>query len=464
MSILLTGGLSELTNALAEQLVDTTNLIILHNYNSDANEEAILGILLKENVKKVFDCSLTTNSAVGDPLKSAPSILLGITGVVDAIRNYGLVQCFTLVSGEQVYGNSSNRVETQPLEPVTFVGSAMMSVEAMVHSYAMSYRIPTVIGRIPEGNKLPIAQVASGLLAISNSIDFSKPAEVYNITTDETGAKIRNTFGWSPTESAISSAFCDVRPKLLIFGDSPVKREFVVKTIADIPYVESTISSKAFSNDDVHREILKHSPSHILYFSTSREAFDGDSFILRENMSTNLYLPWLLAAESDKMRLHFTYFGTGELFGIGDDEEHDDDEMPTLVEKPARAVKKHTDKMLRRFETTLQCRMGLPIGGMANEPTSEKLRVAANELDELDTSVSNLNDCLPRVLQLILAKRTGIFNVVNPGTIKIKELKSRLPSTGPSELSILPLVPVKMSCKKFEASTSPLPEIRQILH
>lgn len=87
-----------------------------------------------------------------------------------------------------MYGRAKNRVETQPLEPVTFIGSAQMSVEAMAHSYAVSYRIPMVIGRVSDD--LSISDATRGLLAIEKLAQSQKPAEVYNISASS-AEKIR---------------------------------------------------------------------------------------------------------------------------------------------------------------------------------------------------------------------------------------------------------------------------------
>uniref|UniRef100_A0A1I7T0T4 NAD(P)-bd_dom domain-containing protein n=1 Tax=Caenorhabditis tropicalis TaxID=1561998 RepID=A0A1I7T0T4_9PELO len=401
MTVLVTGGISKVSNQLAENLVEQgRNVVFLHDGStqsipsdllknssftlvnvSSVNEDVIKSLIETKNIKTVFDGSLTTSDVYLGPLQGARKLLLGITSVLDAIRKSISPPSLILISGEDVYGNSENRVETEPLQPINFVGSAQMSVEAMVHSYAVSYRIPTVIGRFPRVvvaskselnselksfeqsdfvNILEISDAVQGILAIEKLAKSEKPAEVFNISNSKeflvsnisesrnsklSNSKIISETNWNPSDLSSLPAESQkkmevIKPVFLVFGgDSELKTQFYEVAKADGVIVkESSIKNLQEASDkSVIDEINSIKPSHLVYFGNETDSFEGDCFTLRTNMATNLYFPWLLASLSERFLLHFTHFGNTEI----------------SQETSSLAVKGFTGKMLKYFENTL---------------------------------------------------------------------------------------------------------------
>lgn len=425
MSVLITGGISKISIQLAETLVkNERNVVFLHNGSnefipsdllkhslfslinmSSVNEDGIKELIESRGIKTVFDGSLTTSDVLLQPIEGARKLILGITSILDAIRKSSSPPSLVLISGEEVYGSSPTCIETQPLEPVTFVGSAQMSVEAMVHSYGVSYRIPISIGRLPRllvsskselnselktfnstdyVNILQTADAVNGLLTIEKLAQSQKSAEVFNISSSQeylvsdisetrnstfSNAKILSESSWKPSElSALPSESKttseNVKPVFLVFGsDSEVKTQFYELAKMDgLGVKESSIQNLQEASDkSVLDEINDVKPSHLVYFGNENESFEGDCFTLRTNMATNLYFPWLLASISEKNSLHFTHFGNTSI----------------SQETSSSAVKGYTGKMLEYFlntlrfgpkidENTLELMKGRKTGGLNN--------------------------------------------------------------------------------------------------
>ncbi|EGT39142.1 hypothetical protein CAEBREN_19366 [Caenorhabditis brenneri] len=256
-----------------------------------------------------------------------------------------------------------------------------MSVEAMVHSYAVSYRIPIVIARVPRvliaGRKeidpiltnlkvsgnlnfLEVSNAVDGLLKIEKLATSERPAEVYNISSfihvmkkepasedvrmDTT--KITSETNWKAQDlgnvgEVTPKNYESIQPVFLIFGaDSELKTQFYELAKADgITLKESSISNLQEASDkSVLAEIDLVKPSHLVYFGNETESFEGDCFTLRTNMATNLYFPWLLASIAEKNSLHFTHFGNTSI----------------SQESSSLAVKGYTGKMLEYFQNTLR--------------------------------------------------------------------------------------------------------------
>lgn len=402
MSVLITGGVSKISVKLAEELLKNERTVVFF-YNSSnesipdtllsnslfslinlssVNEDGVKEIIETRNIQTVFDGSLTTSDVSLEPLQGAKKLILGITSILDAIRKSTSPPSLVLISGEEVYGSSVNRIETQPLEPVTFVGSAQMSVEAMVHSYAVSYRIPIVIGRLPRVvvssknemeselrslkdsdyvNILNTSDAVCGLLSIEKLAQSQKPAEVFNIVNSQefrvsnfsesrnstlSNSKILSVTDWKPSDlSTLPSEsvenFDKITPVFLLFGGgSELKTQFLelVKMEGFLVKESSITNFQEASDKSVIEEINTVKPSHLVYFGNETESFEGDCFTLRTNMATNLYFPWLLASLSEKNSLHFTHFGDTSI----------------SQETSSQSVKGYTGKMLEYFENTLR--------------------------------------------------------------------------------------------------------------
>ncbi|KAF1769388.1 hypothetical protein GCK72_001205 [Caenorhabditis remanei] len=402
MSVLITGGVSKISVKLAEKLLKNgRNVVLLHNNSSESipdallsnssfslinlssvNEDGVKEVIETKKIQTVFDGSLTTSDVSLEPIQGAKKLILGITSVLDAIRKSKSPPSLVLISGEEVYGSSVNRVETQPLEPITFVGSAQMSVEAMVHSYAVSYRIPIVIGRLPRiivsskneleselknlkdleyVNIMETSDAVRGLLSIEKLAQTQKPAEVFNIANSQefrvanfsesrnstlSISKILSETAWKPSDwstlpSESQENSKEIKPVFLLFGgDSELKTQFfeLVKLEGFVVKESSIYNFQEASDKSVIEEINTVKPSHLVYFGNETESFEGDCFTLRTNMATNLYFPWLLASLSEKKSLHFTHFGNTAI----------------SQETSSLSVKGYTGKMLEYFENTLR--------------------------------------------------------------------------------------------------------------
>ncbi|CAP38862.2 Protein CBG22228 [Caenorhabditis briggsae] len=410
MSVLITGGVSKVSVKLAEELMKNgRNVVFLHNGTNDSisesvlknekfslvnlssvNEDAIKELIETKNIQTVFDGSLTTSDVLLAPLPGAKTLILGITSILDAMRKSTSPPSLVLISGEEIYG-TNNRVETQPLEPTCFVGAAQMSVEAMVHSYAVSYRIPIVIGRLPRvlvdsqgelemyrknskdfQNILSLSDAVQGLLSIEKLAHSQKPAEVFNISNSVElnasesrkstmeNSKILFSTSWKPSglstlSSESSEKNLEIPPVFLVFGaNSELKKEFfvLVKSAKFVAKDSNIIYLREASDKIVIEEINTVKPSHLVYFGEETESFEGDCFTLHTNMVTNLYFPWLLASLSEKNGLHFTHFGNTEI----------------SQETSAMAVKGYTGKMLEYFQNTLR------LGTKIDESTLELMK------------------------------------------------------------------------------------------
>ncbi|RCN43291.1 hypothetical protein ANCCAN_10705, partial [Ancylostoma caninum] len=102
-------------------------------------------------IDTVIDCATRAHSAIDrSPVAGARNALQGLTHVLDAVRDYGHLKSYLLISCQSVYGTAPC-TESAPLAPVSWRGAALMSAEAMLHSYVVSYHPPLAIVRLSLG-------------------------------------------------------------------------------------------------------------------------------------------------------------------------------------------------------------------------------------------------------------------------------------------------------------------------
>lgn len=239
-------------------------------------------------------------------------------------------------------------------------------------------------------------------------------------------------------------------------------------------------SSLAEVRDELHTAVMHQHVSHVfclLGFTHTDEvcnidALEGGPAMTHRNVRDNLFAPVTLAMLCREYRVHFTYFGTGCIFGPESYQREPAGvhwlDSPTFHNSSYSAVKGHTDQLMavmiqlekdRQFMElqqqghlplppsspafrsnggilNIRLRMPLMVMGTHQIPTTEndnatplppardlidKL-VRHTELTALPNSVSNLDDLLSLAIILALSSSTGTVHLVNRDTISPPEV------------------------------------------
>ncbi|VDK52400.1 unnamed protein product [Cylicostephanus goldi] len=164
--------------------------------------------------------------------------------------------------------------------------------------------------------------------------------------------------------------------KILLYGSRGwIGRQFVELLQKEgVAYVEAKTRPGTDADEVIREEMVQVAPSHVMSMigRTHGEGVNSIAYLeggpdkLKLNMRDNLYAPWILASLCEKMNIHFTYLGTGCLFKY--DAEHPidgpgykEDDVGNYDGTSYSAVKCFTDRLLRHFDNTLQCRIRLPV-------------------------------------------------------------------------------------------------------
>lgn len=155
---------------------------------------------------------------------------------------------------------------------------------------------------------------------------------------------------------------------------------------------------------------------------TGRPNIDWCETHKEETLRSNLTGPLLLLEECGKRGIYWVHLSSGCIYeGDKGGGGFTEDDPPNFFGSFYSRVKGWADQILREFPVLI-LRLRMPFDGSTNERNLlMKLRKYHKVLD-VKNSLTYLQDFLSAAKTLIERRRTGIFNIVNPGTISPYEI------------------------------------------
>jgi 3,5-epimerase/4-reductase len=137
---------------------------------------------------------------------------------------------------------------------------------------------------------------------------------------------------------------------------------------------------------------------------------------LRENMRDNYIAPIHLAAICASLSIQFVYLGTGCIYSYTDDKKlFSEESVPNFFGSSYSIIKGYTDQEIRRYPTTLQLRIRMPISRLVSSRNLIDKLVAYKNICSIPNSMTVLDDMWPIIDRMIEKGTLGSFNMVNPG-------------------------------------------------
>jgi 3,5-epimerase/4-reductase len=191
----------------------------------------------------------------------------------------------------------------------------------------------------------------------------------------------------------------------------------------------------------IEEELLRENPTHMLcMIGKTHGTYEGNYIPtidylekpgkLQENIRDNLYCPLILAFLAQKHSKHLTYFGTGCIFNYDDTHPFADqsngfneEDKPNFFGSSYSIVKGFTDRLMHQFDSSvLNIRIRMPITADYNKRNFITKIISYDKICSIPNSMSVLPDILPIIVQMMLNKETGTYNMVNPGLISHNEI------------------------------------------
>jgi dTDP-4-dehydrorhamnose reductase len=149
---------------------------------------------------------------------------------------------------------------------------------------------------------------------------------------------------------------------------------------------------------------------------------------LPENLRDNLQGPLTLASICEDLKIHFTYLGTGCIFEynsthpMGSDLGFTEDDPPNFFGSQYSVVKGTTDQLIRRYKTTLNARIRMPISDHHHPRNFVTKITRYPKVISVPNSMTVLPQLLPIMIDMAEKSLVGTINLVNPGAISHAEI------------------------------------------
>lgn len=224
--------------------------------------------------------------------------------------------------------------------------------------------------------------------------------------------------------------------KILIYGGKGFIGSYIFKFLKEKKYDIFFGKSRCENYEEVKEEIRSISPTNVICCigrSHGKNLYSIEEIEqnLSKNINDNMYSILVLMKLCMEENIHLTNITDGSNFNSENEEEIEEDNEPNMVCTEHAIIKTYTEKIMRLFNKNkyLQIRLKYPITGDFNPKCLISKIISYEKVVNKNTSVSILNDILPIMENLIKSNEIGIYNLVNPGSINLLELKILLKNT-----------------------------------
>lgn len=139
---------------------------------------------------------------------------------------------------------------------------------------------------------------------------------------------------------------------------------------------------------------------------------------LVDNIRDNMYAPLILAQICQKLNKHIAILSTGCIYSG----EHNENSVPNFFGSSYSIVKGYTDQILSKINNVLNLRIRLPITGDENPRCLISKLLKYERVTNIKNSATFIPSIFPVIIDLIINKVTGTYNMVNSGTISNYEI------------------------------------------
>ena len=229
--------------------------------------------------------------------------------------------------------------------------------------------------------------------------------------------------------------------KILVYGSRGwIGQQFLeIAQQKDLQIVEGKM--RVNDTTSLEREIDEINPTHIISFiGRTHGKIDDQVFTtidyleqpgkIKDNVRDNLFSPILLALISQRKKIHFTYLGTGCIFKFDDTHPFGQEvdgfnevSKPNFFGSSYSVVKGYTDELMHQFsDSVLNLRIRMPI---TNKPNARNFITKITNYEyicSIPNSMTVLPELLPKVVDLMIQKKTGTLNLTNPGLVSHNQI------------------------------------------
>lgn len=202
--------------------------------------------------------------------------------------------------------------------------------------------------------------------------------------------------------------------KVLIFGSKGYLGNYFLQRYPDA----STPSVDIADSLSVQKVLDEEKPDVVINAAgkTGRPNVDWCEDHKMETLRSNVTGPLVLLEECLKRGVYFVHLGSGCIYQGDASHPYTEDDEPNFAGSFYSRTKCWTDQILRDFPV-LQLRLRMPFDDTLHPRTLIGKLIKYDRVLDVQNSLTYLPDMLDTAQKLIEKRKTGIYNMVNPGAI-----------------------------------------------
>lgn len=205
--------------------------------------------------------------------------------------------------------------------------------------------------------------------------------------------------------------------KILIFGNG-----FIANRLIEYLSNSIIVSSRINNIDDIYNEIRTYNPDIIINCigKTGKPNVDWCEDNKEETFLSNVTVPTFMAEVCQKYDKYMVHIGSGCIYE--GDNKYTEKDNPNFKGSFYSRTKIFSENILRNYDNVLQLRIRMPIDNRPSQKNLITKLINYKRVINIPNSVTYIPDLAKITKILIQRKETGIFNVVNDGSIAHKEI------------------------------------------
>jgi dTDP-4-dehydrorhamnose reductase len=158
---------------------------------------------------------------------------------------------------------------------------------------------------------------------------------------------------------------------------------------------------------------------------TGEKSIDDCEMNILKTWEANVYSVEKLVNVCQKYKITLVHISTGCIFD--GDKNYTEEDIPFFEKSVYSKTKIEAEKIVNSYFNTYICRLRLPFDYIDHPKNLLSKMIKFNKVGDQQNSITNLNDFVLIVVELLQQKFPfGIYNIVNPGSISMNEIKEIL--------------------------------------
>ena len=158
---------------------------------------------------------------------------------------------------------------------------------------------------------------------------------------------------------------------------------------------------------------------------TGTKSIDDCEIEIEKTENANIYCVWNIIDICKKYNIPLVHVSTGCVFD--EDKNYTEEDIPFFESSVYSRTKIEAEKIVSSYFNTYICRLRLPFDFADHPKNLLSKMIKFNKVGNQQNSITNLNDFALISVELLRQKFPfGIYNIVNPGSISMNEIKEIL--------------------------------------